>query len=126
METARLSFALSEREIADRDYALINSKGFGGNNATAALLSPRTTEALLQQHHGSAAMTLWRARLETVKAAQGAIETKRLKGEWSPAYHFDEGVLTDAEVSLTDTSITLGRQTIPLHGAIPEGWQIDG
>ena len=126
VETARLSFALSEREIADRDYALINSKGFGGNNATAALLSPRTTEALLQQHHGSAAMTSWRARLEAVKAAQGAIETERLKGEWSPAYHFDEGVLTDAEVSLTDTSITLARQTIPLRGAVPEGWQIDG
>jgi hypothetical protein len=71
-------------------------------------------------------MTSWRVRHEAVQAAQSAIETQRLKGEWSPAYHFDEGVLTDAEVSLTDTSITLGKQTIPLHGAIPEGWQIDG
>ena len=71
-------------------------------------------------------MTSWRARLETVKAAHGAIETERLNGEWSPTYHFDEGVLTDAEVSLTDTSITLWRQTIPLRGAVPEGWQIDG
>jgi hypothetical protein len=34
-------------------------------------------------------------------------------------------VLTDAEVSLTDTAITLGQQTIPLRSAIPEGWQID-
>ena len=117
---------MSEREITDRDYALINSKGFGGNNATAALLSPRTTEALLQQHHGAAAMKSWRTRHEAVRDAQSAIEIQRLNGEWSPAYHFDEGVLTDAEVSLTETSITLGQQTMPLHGVIPEGWQIDG
>jgi acetoacetyl-[acyl-carrier protein] synthase len=126
VETSRLSFALSEREITDRDYALINSKGFGGNNATAALLSPSTAEALLQQHHGSAAMKSWRARREAVAEAQSAIEARRLRGEWSPAYHFDEGVLTDAEVSLTETSITLGQQTMPLDGGIPEGWQIDG
>jgi len=126
VETARLSFALSEREIADGDYALVNSKGFGGNNATAALLSPRTTEALLKQHHGSAAMKSWRVRHEAVAAAQSEIETQRLKGDWSPAYHFDDGVLTDAEVSLTETAITLGQQTMPLHGNIPEGWQIDG
>jgi acetoacetyl-[acyl-carrier protein] synthase len=126
VETSRLSFALSEREITDRDYALINSKGFGGNNATAALLSPSTAEALLQQHHGSAAMKSWRARREAVAEAQSAIEARRLRGEWSPAYHFDEGVLTDAEVSLTETSITLGQQTMPLDDGIPEGWQIDG
>jgi len=122
--TERLAFALDERGSEDIDYALINSKGFGGNNATAALLSPLTTEALLAKHHGQKAMTAWRRQQEASTAAQDAIEASRLSGQWSPLYRFDEGVLTDADVTVTDNSVLFGDRAIRVRASVPEEWRI--
>jgi acetoacetyl-[acyl-carrier protein] synthase len=123
--TDRLNFALTEQDSADRDYALINSKGFGGNNATAALLSPDTTEQMLARAHGQDEIAAWRDRREAVAAAQAATEAERIAGSWAPSYHFDEGVLTDADVTVTAGSIAFAGQTIALNGAVPEEWQVD-
>lgn len=122
--TERLAFALAERGSEDIDYALINSKGFGGNNATAALLSPLTTEALLTQHYGDKAITAWRRQQEASVAAQEAIEGSRLAGQWSPQYRFDDGVLTDADVTVTDGSVMFGDRAIRVRAGVPEEWRI--
>ena len=37
----------------------------------------------------------------------------------------DEGVLTDADVTVTSESIAFAGQTISLNGGVPEGWQVD-
>ena len=123
--TDRLNFALSEQDSSERDYALINSKGFGGNNATAALLSPDTTEQMLARAHGQDEIAAGRDRREAGAAAQAATEAKRIAGNWAPSYHFDEGVLTDADVTVTSESIAFAGQTISLNGGVPEGWQVD-
>jgi acetoacetyl-[acyl-carrier protein] synthase len=123
--TDRLNFALSEQDSSERDYALINSKGFGGNNATAALLSPHTTEQMLARAHGQDEIAAWRDRREAVAAAQAGTEAERIAGNWAPSYHFDEGVLTDADVTVTADSIAFAGQTIALNGGVPEGWQVD-
>ncbi len=123
--TERLAFALNPRSVDDLDYALINSKGFGGNNATAALMSPDATAALLRRHHGERAMAAWRDKLAGVTEAQSDIETKRLSNEWAPSYRFDEGVLTDADVTVTDSGIELGEQRVDLRDDLPDGWRFD-
>lgn len=123
--TESLGFAMQERDGSDRDYALINSKGFGGNNATAALLSPTTTEGLLRQHHGERALRAWRDRCEATLEAQSTLELKRLAGEWSPTYRFDEGVVDDKAVSVSDTAIELGDKLITLQSRAPETWRLD-
>ena len=48
-----------------------------------------------------------------------------MAGDWSPTYRFDEGVLTDADVSLTAEAIRFGDTTISLQSTVPEGWQAD-
>ena len=58
-------------------------------------------------------------------AAQAATEAERIAGSWAPSYHFDDGVLTDADVTVTAESIALAGQTIALNGEVPEGWQVD-
>ena len=104
---------------------MINSKGFGGNNATAALLSPSATEQMLARAHGQAEIAAWRDRREAVAAEQAATEAERIAGSWAPSYHFDEGVLTDADVTVTAESIAFAGQTISLNGDVPEVWQVD-
>jgi acetoacetyl-[acyl-carrier protein] synthase len=123
--TERLGFALEARDSGDLDYALINSKGFGGNNATAALLSPGMTEQLLEKHHGRSVMSAWRDRHETVQAERDAIESKRIAGDWSPSYRFDEGVLGDEEIAVTDKTVQFGNAKIALQSTVPEGWRLD-
>ena len=122
--TEGLAFALSERESEDIDYALINSKGFGGNNATAALLSPSTTEELLAKHHGDKAIMAWRRQQEVTLVAQDEIEASRLAGDWSPQYRFDEGVLTDADVTVTENSVAFGERTIAVRADLPDAWRV--
>ena len=123
--TERLAFALNPRSADELDYALINSKGFGGNNATAALLSPAATTGLLKRHHGARAIADWRDKLAVVMETQLDIEAKRLADEWSPSYRFDEDVLTDADVSVTASGIEMGGRQIDLRDDVPEGWRFD-
>ena len=48
-----LKFLLDHREISEGeiDSVFINSKGFGGNNATAAVLSPAITKKMMLKKH---------------------------------------------------------------------------
>ena len=123
--TDRLAFALEVSDGSHRDYALINSKGFGGNNATAALLSPIVTESILSHAHGAASISEWRRRRESIEARQQSIEARRLAGEWSPEYRFDEGVLTDEDVTIASDHIRIGDSSFALASQIPDIWRLD-
>lgn len=95
----RLDLFREHREFR-ADVSFINAKGFGGNNATAPLLSPEVTERLLTQRHGEAAMTQWRRRREKVQERQAQFEAQSQKGEFSPIYRFGEGVLEGPELEV--------------------------
>ncbi len=56
-EHLRFSMKHVEIDPTQMDGAFINSKGFGGNNATALILSPTVTRQMLAQKHGAAALT---------------------------------------------------------------------
>ena len=64
-----------------------------------------------------------RRRLDRERSARR--EAERIADNWAPNYHFDEGVLTDADVTVTAESIAFAGQTIALNGEVPEGWQVD-
>ena len=89
-------------------WSLINAKGFGGNNASAAVLSPEQTVAMLSKRHGSSAITGWRRAAEQVSQRQQAFEARCLAGSFRPSYRFDHNVLTDADVQLSTDQIRLG------------------
>jgi len=119
-----LAFTLETRQHQVSDYALINSKGFGGNNATAALLSPSSTQSLLRSHHGGSAFTTWQARNEALLAARDDLEESRIKGDWAPRYIFNEGVVEPVDISITRQAVKLGGKTVDLHVDLPEGWSL--
>jgi acetoacetyl-[acyl-carrier protein] synthase len=120
-----LKFSLANEDFSARDYAVINSKGFGGNNASAAILGPEVTQSLLASAHGSKAMTNWQSRCEEVKTARTACEGDRLAGRWSPRYRFDDGVLTDSDIDVSDAQLSLGRSIIDLTVDTPKAWRMN-
>lgn len=108
----------SEIEKSDMGAAIINAKGFGGNNATATVLSPQQTEVMLTKRYGTQAITRWKTKQEKVVEHATQYEQLALKGETSPIYKFDHEVLTGDEV-------TLNREAINLPGYEPINLQIN-
>lgn len=120
-----LQFSLQTREIGNLDYALINSKGFGGNNASAALLSPKVTECLLLQAHGTKALNHWQKCHESVASQRAETEAQQLAGAWSPSYFFDDGVIDDSQIDLSAERLRLGDVEMLLSSDAPSDWRLD-
>jgi acetoacetyl-[acyl-carrier protein] synthase len=110
-----LRFSQAHVECGREGYAacLLNAKGFGGNNATALLLSPTETKQLLANRHGSAAMTRWQQRLDASAAARNQAEQRADSGDFRIAYRFGEGVLAGVEMDGPDR-LRLPGQALPV------------
>lgn len=111
-----LAFTLRHREIdtARQAYAIVNSKGFGGNNASATLLSPAVTARMLRSRHGSGPWQAWERANEGVRARQDDYDTAMIAGTVAPTYRFDFGVLGDADVAIGDRDMQVGNYRIDL------------
>lgn len=83
--------------------ALINAKGFGGNNATAAILSPLATQRLLATRFGSFAIN----GSESVQARQAQYHQEIGRGTIEILYHYGEQVVEGADLALSAHQVTV-------------------
>ena len=97
-----LDFFLDNKEFSSqKDIAFLNSKGFGGNNATSALISSSLTEELLQRRFTEKELKTWKKKREaTLKLREKNFE-QAVNSDIEPIYEFDKDVLdlTDLEIS---------------------------
>ncbi|MGB4247783.1 MAG: beta-ketoacyl synthase [Pseudohongiellaceae bacterium] len=102
-----LDFLLQHREVGKTgmDAVLINSKGFGGNNATASILAPHVTLRMLEKKHGRSAMTAYAQRNETVQEHSHAYDEAATAGEVGPIYRFDHNVLDGDSLELSQSKL---------------------
>lgn len=107
-----IDFKLQHLDLGSKamDATIINSKGFGGNNASASILAPHIVTEMLSKRHGSKAMTAYASRNEEVKAKAELSETLAMNGVNQIIYKFDNNVLagenlTDGEQELTVAGI---------------------
>lgn len=91
---SNLSFSQQHRQIDPDQFqaALINSKGFGGNNATGVLLSPAVTTQMLTKKHGASAMVAHQQKSEGVTQKIEAYHLAAQRGENQTIYRFGEPV----------------------------------
>jgi acetoacetyl-[acyl-carrier protein] synthase len=111
-----LDFVLQHRklEAGAQQCAVINAKGFGGNNASGALLSPVATRAMLRARHGEAAFGAWQRAHEPVRVASEDYESRARRGEAYVTYRFDHQVLGDAHVRIDHDAMQVGSARIAL------------
>ncbi|MCB1707268.1 MAG: beta-ketoacyl synthase [Halioglobus sp.] len=116
-----LSFSREHREVdpGQQHYAIINSKGFGGNNASATLLSPLATTRMLQQRYSKAEWQAWQGANEAVRERQQAYDEGMIAGTVNPVYKFDHGVLGDADVEYGPGFISIGGSAVALEMESP-------
>jgi acetoacetyl-[acyl-carrier protein] synthase len=116
-----LSFSNTHRQVdaAEQKYAIINSKGFGGNNASATLLSPVTTRRMLQARYSAKHWQQWERANEAVRERQQVYDDGMIAGTIKPVYKFDHGVLHDSDVEVDAQQVSIGGHTVRLDGISP-------
>ena len=102
----RLNIATEHWHCDDMDVAFINSKGFGGNNATAAVFSPKVTLAMLTKRYSAQAMNDYQEKLTLVEQAQQAYRQCANQGEFDIIYKFGEGLLDENSIEINEHSLT--------------------
>ena len=75
------------------DFAILNAKGFGGNNGTALVASPPKTLNLLQAKYSKKELQKYEQANAGIKAALALEKKMILEGSTKSRYLFGEGVL---------------------------------
>jgi acetoacetyl-[acyl-carrier protein] synthase len=91
----------------DLEVAILNSKGFGGNNASAVVLAPGRTEAMLEKRHGQLAMTQYREKREAAIAKSEDYFQRADCGDYAPIYRFGEGMIADADIAIDKQTVII-------------------
>ena len=120
-----LDFMLHHREVGTEamDSTLINSKGFGGNNATAAILAPHIVNQMLAKKHGKLAMTPHQAANEQVQERTQAYDDSMIQGENSTIYNFGVGVIEGEELEISSAEISIPGQKNNVSLEVPNPYE---
>ena len=101
-------------EQTEMEAALINSKGFGGNNATALMLSPYKTRSLLQKRYGTKIMNEYLRRHESIYEQAKDNERRLELGQFDVIYEFNKNVLNGDEIQINEQNMQLPGYAIPV------------
>lgn len=93
----RLNILLDDKK-ADMDIAFLNSKGFGGNNATASVFSPTVCERMIEKRIGQDAFNKYKEKREAVRESAASYDNSALQGDLKVKYNFGEGIVDDSDV----------------------------
>lgn len=109
VEDSNLHLPMSHLQIDPRELegAFINSKGFGGNNATGFFLSPQVTERMLTKRWGAQKMKAYHKCNDPVAIHAAEYDAGADHGQFPPIYNFGEGVLEDGDISISSSRIVV-------------------
>ena len=99
------------------DVCFLNSKGFGGNNASAYVLAPHVVERMLRKRHGEAAFAAYLQRREATRAASSAYDEQALRGQYDVLYRFGEDMIDEQALEMDSTHIRVPGFDQPLQFA---------
>ncbi|UVE17578.1 beta-ketoacyl synthase [Pseudomonas sp. LS44] len=102
------------RQETPLDVCFINSKGFGGNNASGVLLAPRVVEKMLRKRHGEEAFAAYSVKREATRAAAQAYDEQALKGQFDVIYNFGNDMIDDQAIELGTEQIKVPGFSRPL------------
>ncbi|MCB5161603.1 beta-ketoacyl synthase [Marinomonas algarum] len=120
-----LKFQLKHQDYGKEHFAaaLLNSKGFGGNNATAVLLSPQQAMTMLEKRYTPEQMNEYQAKKVGVMAEAESYNQAMIRGETLPVYKFGFNVLGGEELTITDKEIHLPGYDLPVDMVMENDFQ---
>ena len=90
------------------DSVFINSKGFGGTNGTAAILSPKRTLDILSEQHGVTATAIEK-NMEKAEERSAEYDLSANRGDYKLRYLYGKKSAEEADVQLTRDRIEISQ-----------------
>ncbi|HEY6528549.1 MAG TPA: beta-ketoacyl synthase [Cellvibrionaceae bacterium] len=119
----RLSISATDQQLSKPQAAFLNSKGFGGNNASALVIAPESTFGLLAKRYSQATLASYEEkRSQTQQRAQDYFAAAD-KGDLQAIYRFGEELLHEEDLVFSAEGIRIKgfEQAVPLTSA--EGFE---
>lgn len=92
---------------AQTDAVFLNSKGFGGNNATATIFSPDVVKRYWQKRHDKSTMAKYQNKLEKTEINIGDYLTFADKGQFDPIYEFGNKLVDEDKIEVNTNRIQI-------------------
>jgi len=102
-----LSISTEDTKRSDIEVAFVNTKGFGGNNATGVVLSPAATKRMLSKRHTEDSMANYEKKNAVVESAANHYDQQAIHGNFNIVYSFGEGLIDDRALDLSIDSIQI-------------------
>jgi len=122
--TENVNFLLENLEFEDNkfDFAVLNAKGFGGNNGTSLVASPAKTMELLQTKYSSKEIKKYQTQKQSIDNQLLENKNKILQGDTMSRYIFGEHVIdgmNDFEVESHQITNKLNDEKFNLESILP-------
>ncbi len=98
----------------DMKGVVLNSKGFGGNNASALVLSPHQTMQMLEHKHGKKVCMNYQKKNQAVEESIEGLDEQAARGEERIVYRFGESVMGEDDVKMTPLCVQLSAFETPV------------
>lgn len=104
-----LKFQLKHEQYGKEHFqgALLNSKGFGGNNGTTVLLSPMKTMEMLKKRYSVTELNQYQSDLLKTKEIAKEYNQAAIHGETKPIYNFGKNVLSGYDLDISCDAIKM-------------------
>lgn len=105
----RLCISITDvnRKNAPIDVAFLNSKGFGGNNATANVLAPHVVESMLERRYGNVAFAAYCEHRGLAVSNAEKYDRLALTGNFNTIYHFGKNLIDESQIKISQSQVTL-------------------
>ncbi|MGD8176826.1 beta-ketoacyl synthase [Marinimicrobium sp. ARAG 43.8] len=117
----RLHIPLQDLDRREKpvDVAFLNSKGFGGNNATASVLSPSVVDGMLRKRYGDSAFESYRQRRQNTRDRALEYDQRALRGQFDTLYHFGESMIDERLIEFDSGEMRLPGMTQSIDLNLP-------
>ena len=109
-----LPFNHVEVDPSSLPVGFVNSKGFGGNNATGVFVSPDKTLELLKKRWGLKYLSKYYQRVEKIELSAQEYNKKADDADTKPIYQFGEGVLEGEDLKISKTEVVIPGFDLPI------------
>ena len=111
LRIAQLDVPRTEQPL---EVCFINSKGFGGNNASGVVLAPQVVERMLRKRYGAERFAAYVAQREQTRAAAQAYDQQACQGQLQIIYNFGHDLIDDQAIQMDAEQIQVPGFSQPL------------
>ncbi len=103
----RLSISNKDQTLDNPHVAFLNSKGFGGNNATALILSPSAVEKMLKERYSDEQLQDYTVKRQQTRKKLAEYDQAFMQGDYRVIYAFGENLVDEDSIRIEASKMTI-------------------